>query len=85
MAPYRVVVDVDVTTRVALLSETEQEHVLIDLALTLGRDPHDHGDVWMTAGSEVWRVLNIGQARLVFVVDDGARSVAFVGLTAVRC
>jgi mRNA-degrading endonuclease RelE of RelBE toxin-antitoxin system len=79
--PYRVVVETDVTTLVALLSETDQEYILVDLAISLGRAPHEHGEVWMTFGAEIWRVVQVGTARLAFVVDDGARTVTIVSLT----
>ena len=81
MESYKVFVETDVTTYVAQLSETDQEYVLVDLALALKQDPHGHGEVWMTLGAEMWRVLRIGSAGLAYVVNDEARTVTLVSLT----
>ena len=80
---YAVFVETDVTTLVARLSESDQEYILVDLVMGLRRDPHAYGDVWMTMGDEVWRVLEIGPARLAFVVVDVRRTVTLVSLTMV--
>lgn len=80
---YRVFVETDVTTLVARLSETDQEYILVDLVMGLRQDPNSYGDVWMTMADEVWRVLEIGPARLAFVVVDANRTVTLVSLTMV--
>src|ERR1700704_4043726 len=78
---YLVVVMQDVTTTIAQLPEIDQEFILVDLAISLGRDPHAQGEVWMTLDAEIWRVVEIASARLAFVIDDDAHTVTLASIT----